>query len=734
MVRMNRQESEEIVRQLWKSDAAFFWECSLPDRRVRFSEQAKGVIGRDADSLEGELDRFFAIIPPEDQTKILGRLDAVAQGVKRRFRCCHRVMLPGGGFRWIVASGRPVSWDADGKPSSLAGTGMDVTALRNVRSALRVMESDIVSLVHSVGDCVFVLDRSGRILDTNEAVHCFVGADRASLRGRRLESIVHPEGHASVERLLRESRVREWQEELPIAAAEGAPRYLEVRMIAGVWGNRSVFVGVGRDVTRRREAEAGLRWRIEFEKLIASLSSTFMFADDFARAVDRALADIGRFYGAKRVSLHLFGDVRDARCVSEWLDEGMPSFRDHATLPDESFEAVLAKILRNGSLILPDVSAMPPSPERTLLIRLETASMLCVLVFAGKEPAGVVCLSSRMQAKTWSEQDLPMLRIFSDILGNALVRESERKRLREDEQRLTMAIVAGDSLLFEWNVPSDTIRVLRGGGLAGGRPLQDRVYSMSEWRRRIHPEDRERVWTKLQAHLDGHVDDEGYETEYRSNIAADFASGDPAWLWLHSRGRVMERDEAGKAVRVMGIIMDISRRKAVEEERGALLDRLRVAAETDVLTGLRNRQTFERDLRRAIVADQGEGSAFCLVMFDLDDFKIINDTRGHVAGDGVLSYLSGSIRKHIRECDAFYRWGGDEFAVFVRGTPDDAMALARRTLDLIRSLPKEHAGGIGASFGIACHEPNESAEDLLRRVDRAMYAAKRNGGSRIEFA
>ena len=196
----------------------------------------------------------------------------------------------------------------------------------------------------------------------------------------------------------------------------------------------------------------------------------------------------------------------------------------------------------------------------------------------------------------------------------------------------------------------------------------------------------------------------------------------------------MERDEAGKAVRVMGIIMDISRRKAVEEERGALLDRLRVAAETDVLTGLRNRQTFERDLRRAIVADQGEGSAFCLVMFDLDDFKIINDTRGHVAGDGVLSYLSGSIRKHIRECDAFYRWGGDEFAVFVRGTPDDAMTLARRTLDLIRSLPKEHAGGIGASFGIACHEPNESAEELLRRVDRAMYAAKRNGGSRIEFA
>ena len=72
--------------------------------------------------------------------------------------------------------------------------------------------------------------------------------------------------------------------------------------------------------------------------------------------------------------------------------------------------------------------------------------------------------------------------------------------------------------------------------------------------------------------------------------------------------------------------------------------------------------------------------------------------------------------------------------MFVRGTPDDAMALARRTLDLIRSLPKEHAGGIGASFGIACHEPNESAEELLRRVDRAMYAAKRNGGSRIEFA
>ena len=566
---MDRQESEEIVRQLWKSDAAFFWECSLPDRQVRFSEQAKDVIGRDTDSLEGELDRFFAVIPPEDQTKILERLDAVAQRAKRRFRCCFRVMLPGGGFRWIVASGRPVSRHADGKPSRLAGAGMDVTALRNVRSALRVMESDIVSLVHSVGDCVFVLDRSGRILETNEAVHRFVGVDRASLRGRRLDSIVRPEGRESVERLLRESRVREWQEELPIATSEGAPRCLEVRMIAGAWGNRSVFVGVGRDVTRRREAEDGLRWRIEFEKLIASLSSTFMFADDFGRAIDRALADIGRFYGALRVSLHLFGNVHDAECVSEWLDGGMPPFRNRAMLPDESFDSVLGKILHNGSLILPDVSAMPPSPERTLLTRLETASMLCVLVFAGKEPAGVVCLSSRTQATAWSEQDLPMLRIFSDILGNALVRESERKRLREDEQRLTMAIVAGDSLLFEWIVPSGTVHVLRGDRLAGGRPLQDRVYSMSEWRRRIHPEDRERVWTTLEAHLADNGDNDGYEAEYRSNVATDFMSGDPTWLWLNARGRVMERDETGKAVRVMGILMDVSKRKAAEEERGA---------------------------------------------------------------------------------------------------------------------------------------------------------------------
>ncbi len=728
VMRMDRQESSKIVEQLWESDVAFFWKYRIPDRKIRFSGHVTQLTGRDADSLEGELDRFFAIVPPEDQTKILGCIDSVARGTKRRYRCCHRVLLPGGGCRWIAVSGRPVSWDQAGKPLDMAGIGMDVTDLRNVRSALRVMESDIVSLVHSVGDCVFVLDHSGRIVDTNEAVHHFVGADRPALRGRRLESIVRPEGRTVVERLLRESAVREWQEELPVATGPDATRYLEVRMTRGRWGNRSVFVGVGRDVTRRHEAEDGLRWRLGFEKLIATLSSTFMSADDIGRAIDSALADVGRFYDARRVCFHLSGDVCALRTFYEWLDEGTPSAGDDR----KSLAPLIERALRDGLLVLSDVASLSPSPERTLLLGLGIDSILCVVVFADRTPAGVVCLSSPKRGVSWSEQDLPMLRIFADILGNALVRDRERRRLREDEERLSMAVVASDSVLFEWDVRSDEVRVLRGERFVDRRTPEDRTYTMTEWRERIHPDDRERAWATVRTHLS--ANDDHYEAEFRTNIAQDARSGGEKWVWFHSRGRVMERDANGEPARVMGILLDISRRKAAEEERAALLDRLRAAAETDVLTGLGNRQTFERDLRRAIVANEDAKRPFCLVMFDLDDFKVINDTRGHVAGDGVLSYLAGAIRKHVRECDAFYRWGGDEFAVLVDGELAETTALARRTLDLIRSLPRECAGGIGASFGVACHEPPETAEELLRRVDRAMYAAKRDGGSRIAFA
>lgn len=166
------------------------------------------------------------------------------------------------------------------------------------------------------------------------------------------------------------------------------------------------------------------------------------------------------------------------------------------------------------------------------------------------------------------------------------------------------------------------------------------------------------------------------------------------------------------------------------------LDTCEEAAFTDHLTGLANRRRFERQLDREVARTLRYGRPFCLLLLDIDNFKAVNDTYGHEAGDEAMQYLSRSLQAETRGIDLSARIGGEEFALLLPETDfESGCEVAERLCYAIRETKIPTVGRITASFGVAefpvCAA---TGRELVAAADAAMYEAKRNGRNRIERA
>lgn len=184
------------------------------------------------------------------------------------------------------------------------------------------------------------------------------------------------------------------------------------------------------------------------------------------------------------------------------------------------------------------------------------------------------------------------------------------------------------------------------------------------------------------------------------------------------------------------VFTDISGLKTKEMTLQDARDSAQREAETDALTGVSNRRHGLAELEKQLAAFRAFRKPMSIALVDLDRFKFINDTHGHLAGDAVLCDFASCAQKHIRDSDTIARYGGEEFLVVMPGA-DAAVALA--VLDRIRT---QVANGISAgasvdytfSAGIACCIEVDDVPSLLKRADVALYRAKKQGRDRIEVA
>ncbi|MEF8982865.1 sensor domain-containing diguanylate cyclase [Thiohalorhabdus sp.] len=185
------------------------------------------------------------------------------------------------------------------------------------------------------------------------------------------------------------------------------------------------------------------------------------------------------------------------------------------------------------------------------------------------------------------------------------------------------------------------------------------------------------------------------------------------------------RVELDGAPYLVGMGIDISERKALEAE---LIQR----ATTDPLTGIPNRQHFERHLEREVAQADRTGRMLALIMADLDHFKAVNDGNGHEVGDAVLREAVSVIGPWLRGSDLIARWGGEEFMVLAPETgAEGAGELAERLRQALETHDFPGVGAMTASFGVAEYAPGENPGSLVRRVDAALYRAKWEGRNRV---
>jgi diguanylate cyclase (GGDEF)-like protein len=229
-------------------------------------------------------------------------------------------------------------------------------------------------------------------------------------------------------------------------------------------------------------------------------------------------------------------------------------------------------------------------------------------------------------------------------------------------------------------------------------------------------------------------------------LRADPVTADVPVIFVSARG-----DDQVKARALDLGAVDYLQKPFSERELRARIERtlrlarsqsaLRELAKTDPLTGLANLRAFRARLAEEVKRARRYRTPLTCVMADMDNLKPVNDSLGHSAGDRAIAALASVIRSQLRETDFGARYGGDEFVLLLPHTDrDEGRVLAERICARLKTTALEVSGrhiAIGASFGVAClseESPEQTAEDLVRAADAALYSAKRAGRGRVEVA
>jgi diguanylate cyclase (GGDEF)-like protein/PAS domain S-box-containing protein len=299
-----------------------------------------------------------------------------------------------------------------------------------------------------------------------------------------------------------------------------------------------------------------------------------------------------------------------------------------------------------------------------------------------------------------------------------------QRQVAESEQRLQHVMGITREGIWDWHLPSGHVMHNRQWFETLQYNADDLLDTFDSFWTIIHPEDRELVHQRIDDLVKGRND--AYHSEHR------LVRKDGQTIWVQDRGRVVERDERGAALRVVGSFSDISYQKAHQN----YLERI---AHYDPLTDLPNRVLLADRMGQVMARAKRRGTQMAVAYLDLDGFKAINDRYDHNVGDQLLKALATQLKATLREGDTIARLGGDEFVTVFADLAGvhDSIGLINRLLDvasrptLVENLSLKVSASIGVSFYPQADETD--ADQLLRQADQAMYSAKLAGKNRYHL-
>jgi diguanylate cyclase (GGDEF)-like protein/PAS domain S-box-containing protein len=303
--------------------------------------------------------------------------------------------------------------------------------------------------------------------------------------------------------------------------------------------------------------------------------------------------------------------------------------------------------------------------------------------------------------------------LFAEVLDHVALTRS----LRQSEERYALAAQAANDGLWDWDVRTGQVYYSARWKEMLGLPAGAVTSQPDEWLERVHPDDRPTLLAALSE----------LKLSVRDKVLFEhrLQAGDGSYLWVLCRALAVP-GRGVPATRLIGSITDVTERRMLE-------DQLRHQALYDSLTGLPNRVLFVDRLSQAISsAKRNPAYYYAVLWLDLDNFKDLNDSQGHLAGDQLLVQVADRVRANLRGVDTAARFGGDEFAVLLLDVTDlvAVQAVTRRLLADLREPYRIDGyefvvtGSVGVVMGSSRYE---YPEDVLRDADIAMYRAKAAG-------
>lgn len=691
-------ERHRRLQMIIEGTAAGTWEWNIQDGRMWVNERWAQIVGYTRDELAPITpETFFRLVHPDDLAQSNALLNEHMEGRSPHYDSLCRMRHKNGHWIWVQDRGRVYEWDDAGRPLWMAGAHADVTDLQNARQDAANMRQRLQAVVDASDEvAVIATDVDGVINLFNTGAQKLLGYSAEDVIGKANPGVFHdpdemmdylrPQADADgrmptvFEALTAQAAQGTWSHQWTFVRKDGEHRQvrLSISPLNCAGGQRLGYVGMAVDIT----------------PMIEVREQAYLAAEKFSGAFSSAAL------GMALVSLEgRWMDVNDALCGILGYTRAELLEIDFQTLthPDD-LHADLALV---GDLLA----------GRRDHYHMDKR-------YLGR--AGNVVWGRLSVSLVRSEHGEP-LHFVSQIQDVTAQRQSSLQ-LRDSEQRTRVTLDAVADMVLTLDLHGQiqyanaaATRALAGEGAA---PLtHGQVQDVMELTTEYAP----RSPLDIAVLLDPDSNAVDLHSDLLLSVGAQLVPVDVTRAWL--------RGEDGQVTGAVWVIRDVTQQRARQREARHL-------AEVDPLTELSNRRGFEAHLQQAITRVARTGQSASLMFIDLDNFKPINDSHGHLAGDAMLWAVANVLRHGVRDSDIVARLGGDEFAVILAGCSlKRARRIASDLLESVRSLtiPWDlQRLSVGASIGIAAIGGNMSVDSAVAAADAQCYRAKALGKNNVQ--
>ena len=700
------------------------WEWDVQADTVTWSAMLYVIYGVDCDAHKATFGGYLERVHPDDRERVMATIqDALAH--RCAFAFDERIVRPDGEIR-VLASRGQVFAGAGGEPARMVGICQDVTESRRAERALRDSEARARLIVDAASDAFVSTDEDDVVMEWNAQAEALFGWTRAEALGNELAQLLIPERNrgrhrASIAGYLGGATDAPWLNrrlERDALHRDGHEFLVELTISPVLTQDGYTFNTFMHDITERRRAERYLATE-------HAVSRVLLESRTLDEARPRLLAAFGSGLGwAVGAWWSVDASGVAMRCEEFWSDAAVASGAfEAATLQLECAPgaALPGRVWASGETHVVGALAQDDDcPRAQAAARCGLTAAIAMPLESQGEVVAVIEFFATGGLHLRDELGEMMQRL-GERVAQYLERKHAEDHLREAEERFHRAFDdagTGMALIGVGGERDGRFLEVNDALCASTRYGRDDLLGMGD-AAISHPEDTQQMLELVQRLTAGEIDAIQEETRLLD------AAGEIVWIALSTS---VIRDGEGRALYRLAQMQDITERKRFEGQ-------LQHLADHDPVTALFNRRRFEEELRRELAAAQRYGTGGAVLALDLDNFKYVNDTLGHSAGDELIASVAEILGGRLRRTDIVARLGGDEFAVVLPHVDEaEAVRVAGELLEAIRGdavvTTAKGSRRATASIGIALfpdRADHRDGEELLIEADIAMYDAKEAG-------